>query len=457
MTMKLLDLYQSILDVAMLKVSEDGFVSAKLMGESKPAMVKGKRLVLPTREHLSSPDWEHRVRFHPLAENVLRAESDVLAFFRQSLNIRLNFTFGVLAYQLLQIATSPADHAKLSPDQAEFLSKVKNADEKTLQVYEKLIAAYPANASFVSIYLKRTGQIAGKRYARLGVVSFPIYKDLKASTTGEVNGVKMRVKDRESILALLEYMIPSIEDGENNNRGSDSQLAPFLDALMKSVLVVASPLNALVELFRNQLEEPEELMINDEWVETFENLGVLKDEIRAIPMQAGNEGSVPGMEAAAAAPASVAAPAVAAPPVVAAAPAGMQPGSISSQLFGQPAPVAPPMQPVYGGYAPGAGYPSPTGYPAPHMHPQAGHPGYPPPHQPAPPPADGRPRSFNEILASNPALGAQVGHMAYGRGPAGYPQQPVQRPPSWASPQQVYGGPAPMGYGAPRAGYQSTL
>jgi hypothetical protein len=434
--MKLLDLYRSILDAAKLVTTEDGFVSMKLADESKPALVKGKRLVLPTREHLSNPDWKNRVAFHPLAENVLRAESEVLGFLRQAFNIRANYTFGLVAYQLLTIATSPAEHAKLSPDQVEFLSKLKNADEKTLQVLQKLMQAYPATSSFVSIYLKRTGQVAGRRYARVGVVSFPMYKDLK-SNAPEVNGVKMRVKDREALIALLEYMVPTIDEADENNRGSDSQLAPFLDALMKAVLVVAGPLNAVIELFRNQLEDPDELLFNDEWVETFDNLGVMKDEIRMIPMQAGNEGAVSKTEelppGPAAAPAPFSAPAAPAAPAA----TGPQPGSLAHHFYGSPPPVQ--AQPTYvapgypGGPAP---YGAPSGFPATHGAPA-----------PAAPVHTGRGVDFNSLLATNPALAATVGAvgMQPGMMMGGMPQQ--QRQPSWAAPQPgMYQPMQPMGY-----------
>ncbi|MNU19681.1 hypothetical protein D3C71_79140 [compost metagenome] len=459
MTMKLLDLYVAMLDLAKIKVTEDGFLEQRVMGERKPAVLKGKSIVLPTRDQLTTTDWTNRTRFHPLNENVLRGESDVLTFFRKSLAIRANLTIALVAMKLLELATSPAEHGKLSPEQAEFLSKVKNADEKTLDVFVKLIDAHPANESFVSIFLKRAGQIGGRRHARVGVVSFPIYQALKAG--GDVKGVKMRVKDRESLIALLEYMIPTIDKGEENYRGSDSQIAPFCDALMKSMLVIAAPMNAIVELFRNQFDDSEgeadSLMFNDEWVEAFDNLSVMKNEIRSIPMQDGNDGTAIDVDGTAVA--MSAAPAAVAAPV--AAPAGPTPGSMHAQIYGTPAAPAAPVYP--GQAAPMHGHPPPGYYnphaPQQHQHypnPGYGAPGYPPPgHAPAPVVQDtGRGLDFNSLIRANGQLAATVG--AIGQ-PAPFHAQQQNRQPSWASPVQQAYGPTAGVPAMPMGGYRSMI
>jgi hypothetical protein len=326
--MKLLDLYRSLLSCANMVVTSDNCVSRSFGGKTEPAMIKGKRLVLPTKEHLSNPDWKERVAFHPLSENILRGESTVLEDFRTSLNVRLNYTIGLLAYQLMVIATSPDEHKKLNPDQTEFLSKVKAADESTLEALKKLMKAMKtdqSNRAFVHIFLKRSGTVAGRKHSRVGVVTFPLYEELKNPKAADdgVWGVKMRKKHIETLKALFEYMIPNIETAEAHNRGSDSTIAPYLDALMKAVLGVAAPLNDLIELFRNQLETgdendaagPDKLLFDDKWVEVFENLEVMQPEIRAIPMQAGNDGpsGKPAQSAGAAAAGVPATPTPAAP------------------------------------------------------------------------------------------------------------------------------------------------
>lgn len=298
MTMKILDLYKSVLATAGMITTSDGFIKMKLADKTKQATIKGKSLVMPTDEQLKSPDWSNRVVFHPLFENIMRPESEVLALYRQAANIRINVTVGTMAAFLMRLATSPSEHGRLSPDQSEFLSLLKNADDKTMQALKKLMEAAPVSQpqkSFVHIYLKKTGSVAGKRYARVGVVTFPVYAELKkAEKTHEVFGVKLRVKDIETLLAMFEYIFPGIGEPESYNRGSNSDVAPSIDVMMKTIAAIADPLNALLELMGSVMDDDDlqDLVFQDDWMETFENLAVMLPQIRAIPMQAGNDGAV---------------------------------------------------------------------------------------------------------------------------------------------------------------------
>jgi hypothetical protein len=79
------------------------------------------------------------------------------------------------------------------------------------------------------------------------------------------------------------------------NRGSNSTIAPSIEALLLTVKAIAAPLNDLISRFEGIL--PENLLVNADWVDQLENLDELLPEIRSTPMQAGNEGTVPGTEA----------------------------------------------------------------------------------------------------------------------------------------------------------------
>lgn len=401
--MKLLELYKAILKTANLVTTEDGYVSMQLGDDTRPALIKGKQMVLPTDAHQNNPDKSKIILFHPLSENILRGESDILEKFRSLLNIRMNSIFGLLSADLLNIAASPSLHSTLTPDQTEFLSVVKNADEKTLTVLGHLMEKMPANQtqkSFVSIYLKKGGLLHGKKHARLGVVNFPLYDELVKSKT-ECYGVKMRVKDRETLMQLMEYMIPNIDVTEAYNRASDSTVAPCLDALMKSILAIAAPFNDLLDLFKNKIEDAESLVTDSSWVETFENLEVMIPEIRRVPMQAGNEGSN-----------LVASPVAPLP---------------SANTFNQlPLVVMPP--PVNPYHAPSVpSWQQPNQFQQPPQQQQ-----YAPP-QPVVTERGGL--DFDSLLRSNPVLARQASTAM------GYPQQqlqPQQQMPRWAQQQNGY-------------------
>lgn len=428
MSMKLLDLYKSVLATAGLISTEDGFVKMKSLDSTKPATIKGKSLVLPTPEHLANPDWSNRVIFHPLFENVMRGESEVLALYRQAINIKLNTVVGVMAVDLLRLATSPAQHAKLNPDQSEYLSRVKNADEKTIDTLAKLMtgSVKDTQRAFIHVFLKRTGKVAGKQYARVGVVNFPLYNELKKDQS-EVFGIKLRRKDRESILALLEYIFPRIDEPEAYNRGSSSDIAPSMEALMKAVAGVAGPLNDVLSMYSNVFDQDniDQLEFNDEWVAPFENLTAFLPQIRAIPMLPGNEGAVKLADASV----TPVTPPQAAQP---AQPIHATPVQFANTPIAQP-PSPPPQQQVPIWQQQQIQPPPAVIYPPMQMQqyqqalvPQVKTP-------------DGK-INFDAMVASSPALQAQVyqgmTHGGFGV-PAGPAVQmvPMQRQPGWARPQ----------------------
>lgn len=298
MKMDLLDFYKSLLTTAGMTVVDEDYVS--LLAGNKgplPAEVDGKLLVLPTPRQLRAGDFENRVVFHPMSENIMHGESKVLAFFRECLNARLNVVFNMLLLELTQIATSTKDHALLNPDQAEFLSLVKETDDRTFEYVVKLaqeIDGTVPQRAIVWIYLKRPIMINGRKASRGAVVSFPLYEELlRAEKTKNysVFGVTLRAKDVHTLRALMEYIVPQINQPEKFLIGSDATTAPFLEVLMQAVKSVAAPLNDLVDLFGDQLSSAEKMRFEDSWVEAVENLGVLRDQARAVPMQAGNEGA----------------------------------------------------------------------------------------------------------------------------------------------------------------------
>lgn len=307
--MKMIELYKHLLAAGNCIVDDEGMVSGSMKGKTMPLMVGGKRLVLPTAEHLAHPDPSNKVIFHPLSENILGGESKVMEKFRGTINVRLNWVLACLLQELMGIVTSVKLHPKLSPTQSELLSKVKSADLTMVDVTVKdkkvpMAKAYKAlkdlidamnvtskDKCFVHIFLRRGGRVAGKSYRSAAIVSFPLYEEL-AKGEKQVFGVTLRAKDREAIMQLLEFVIPGIEVPHSYDKGSECDIAPFLDALMKSLMGIASNINAIVDEFENHLSEdaPGDYKYGDQWVSIFDNLSQMLPEIRMIPMQAGNEG-----------------------------------------------------------------------------------------------------------------------------------------------------------------------
>lgn len=524
MAMKLLDIYKSMMQTAGLFVTEDHLVSCRLTDDVVlPVTIKGKRVALPSSTILARPDKSDIIIFHPLMESVRPGESEVLEKYRKLLMMRFNEVAGVIGLKLLNISASIAEHQNLSPDQSEFLTKVKDVDDKTIATFEKVLDAMPAEQvakRILTLFLKKTGSVAGKRYKRVGVVSFPLYDELKKAPTVTVKpavkkgdkdtktteydiyGVKCRAKDRDAILALMEYIFPNIQETGSYNRGSDSDVASNIDALMQASLAVIDALNSVTETFSdvfNKNEDASSLLIDCEWQEAFMNLGALLNEIRSVPMQAGNEGSTeddnrPQLQQQQGAPAAyptdkqlpsnAAVAPLSRPPAqlhaVVSAPVPQAPAS-QTQKSGVPtgepldsflaqreaerlhrqqleqgwvavthqshAPAAPPQQPYYPA--------------APFAPPQQG-PVYAPPQQQ--PVRTSRGLDFGSVLASNPGVAYATGGPVY----AGGFQQPQQQTSrffsNWNAPQPqagYYAQPqqgfqAPQGY-YPQQGYQRSI
>jgi hypothetical protein len=298
--MNLLDVYKSLLSTAGMSADPDGFISIQLAGtEKKPFLVKGKRLVLPTDTQLRNPDFTNRVVFHPLSESILRGESEVVTAFRETLVKRLNFIIGYVAINLLDLAVSTAVHSKLAPEQTEFLAKVKDTDEKTIHCLQKITEAMMIgdnSRAFVHLRVQKNGTIGTVKHRRVGIAYFPFYEEVKKipapKEINEIYGIKLRKNDRETFKVLMEYMISGIENSSSWMFASNSEIAPTLDSLMKTLIAIGDPINTVVDLFKNYIEGSDDLYFNGEWEESFSDLNAMHTQIRMIPMQPGNEGRI---------------------------------------------------------------------------------------------------------------------------------------------------------------------
>lgn len=299
--MDILKLYESMLKAAGAVVDEKGFVSNNLKDltgeDNTPLTVGGKRLVIPNEHQLKTMFGSNNIAFHPLYEFPNRGESEVINKLRSMINVKLSYTLAVVMTNMISIACSIAEHHKLNPDQAEFLTLFTNIDETTLVNFTNYITALNKagdNTHMVNIYLKRGGLLNKVRRNRVGVVSFQAYKEIKDSIESKTNphGVKLRVKDKEIITKLFEYILPGIDKDDAYSVGSDSDVAPYTDALMRSFGGVAAKLNDILVLFKKRIEGANKLIIDSDWEEYFDNLVALVPAIRGIPMQAGNEGAV---------------------------------------------------------------------------------------------------------------------------------------------------------------------
>lgn len=289
--MKIIDFYKSVLSVGGLAVDDSDQLIISMGDGAAPYTTDGKRVVLPTQEWMRRENDDKHVFFHPLKESIHVGESAVFARFRKAVNLRLQMNLCVLFREIIRLGASPGLHAKLPPTQLDFLSLLKDADEKTLKEFVALEDAMPMGNTdhcIVNIYLKNKATINGKMHRRGAIVTFPLYKAL-CSEEAKVWGVKLSTKNRQLLKKLLEHTFPGLEKEGSYNRGSESDMAPFLDALLRAVKVIDDNINDYVEDLGDVLEELKDLPVDNAWREYLGSFDVFAAELRHVPMQPGND------------------------------------------------------------------------------------------------------------------------------------------------------------------------
>lgn len=276
----IIDVYRSLLRFAGLSSDEDGFIHLDIKDKKEPVLVNGLRLVLPTQNQLKNFNPTEKIIFHPLAEDILKPESEVLKKFREIINVRLNTVTGVLSQTLMHILTSPEFHKNLNSEQFGILEISGDSDKTMFQNYVKLLLSNMKGKEdrvFTNIFLKKGGTFEGKKYSKVGIVTFPFFANIKT--------LKCREKDKKAFEKLMKYMFPIIEEEEGYNFGSSSRVAPNLEAIMGTAVNIAAPLNDLLDTFSEYLEEGEADMLkfDSDWLEYFQDTTLLVPEIRKIP------------------------------------------------------------------------------------------------------------------------------------------------------------------------------
>lgn len=279
--MKILTIYEQIMDFCGLTVSDDK-VYVKTKEGKEPFLVDGKQLVIPSSNILRNFRPEEMIVFHPMSEDIIKGETPIVSKLRYAINVRLNIASAIVIQSLLNLVGSPEYHGKLSPEQTELLYNRIDLDDKTVKAFTSHMikeVSEKEDRLFVSIYLKRAGMLGKEKYARVGVTTFPFYYSL---VTGEK--YKFRAKDIDAFKAIQEFIFPDIGNDEAYSYGSDSDVAPYFDALMISSYKIASRLNDLIKLYHDYIDKPESIAFNLDWYDGIKDMDNYKAEIRSIPV-----------------------------------------------------------------------------------------------------------------------------------------------------------------------------
>lgn len=296
----LLELYTQVLATVDIKpVDELGKLSYISPAESNdaipvavtPAAVKGKRLVLPTREALRLPEfWESHCAFHPLSENFLNGESPVLQKLKAMINLKLGAVTAELMSWLVSYAADPErqNTGTVSAGASKYLKLVPNIKPVTSERFTDIIkkSSGSNDKRFVNLYLRRGGDLLDSRYQWVCTATFPFRQELDGDEP-KVFGVKISKKDQESLKALFDYILPDNDNIATYSAGSKIKSACKFDATLRAYANIAGRLNEVIALHKKIIPTYKDLKINLDWVPSLMELDKLADVIPALPMNEG--------------------------------------------------------------------------------------------------------------------------------------------------------------------------
>lgn len=282
--------YEIVLNGAWMQTNAEGMIEFIHGDTTMPVSIDGRFVIMPTREQLKNTAWGNRIGFHPLREAYDKPVSDILSALRDQYVSRLNATIAYFISAAIKLAHAQPDHKNLSPEQGQILNPLSSVTKASVGMIEALLKSTAARndaMQFINIHIRRGGQIGNTTYGRAGLVQFPIYNELKTSKDGTVNGVKISNKDRDMLISLFEYMLPSLVDSpEAFSVGIDARVAPFMEALMRCVIAVMDELekvfNPMVDVFKggSLLTFPPD---RHRWIEIFDNKDLAYDLAMSIP------------------------------------------------------------------------------------------------------------------------------------------------------------------------------
>ena len=307
----LIDTYENMLSLVGMECTKDGFVRMAIgEGEYLPVLGKdGKVVVLPIPDRLRDPKVVDYEVFHLLSDNSKTNDPDLLARYRHWMINRFNIVIGGMGDIILSIVADKDLIKKLRPDQNGIVEMVEQSDQRAIDDFSAIsvLAATPNQVKqvFMSMYVKPAQVIDKKSYARIATINFPFYEQLiqleeelaevkktpkgkpVAKVEREVFGVPIRIKDQETYKGLMHFLIPNLEIKHAYDLGTNSRIAPSLDAMMRAFLPLAAHLNNVGELLKKL--DPrfdaaiDQMEFNLEWADAFQNLDGLWDQIRMLP------------------------------------------------------------------------------------------------------------------------------------------------------------------------------
>lgn len=254
-----------------------------------PAMVylgKDRKLpmVLPIASKLQENNWTIQAAFHPLSENIIRDESEVLAQLRRLMATQVYMMTTVIGRRLLTVLSSK-DKKDLTPKKAALLRKIPNATAETVKNFGKVMEMmFDQNRQFLTLFIRWNGKLGDDHYQRLCVANFPERKKL-AVEDGKYDTLTLPVKDKKAIHDILDYIFPNFTVEHAFSAGSNESVAPAFHALLLCWEKLINALNNVLYDWEKELHDVSPL--DDTWCENISKLPQFRGIIVGLPYNEG--------------------------------------------------------------------------------------------------------------------------------------------------------------------------
>lgn len=280
-----------------IMTDKDGLTYVKEGDAWLPMTMRKRRLVLPTQDILRDPNWAAVIPFHPFSEHLNKGKSPVLESTNRIVNLRLNQTLCELLMTMVTFAIDTAKHPDASAEQKSYLRLIPDVNKKTVTDFKKFLSEHVDGGpekSLITIYLKRGGELAGKTFSRMAVVSSPARKAFGTAEPIIFDYKFSSKRNRDYLLILLDYLLPKLATDVGYSVGTTAPVAPWFISMATAYVDIMTDLNRQLAVFADINPELAHLAADMGWTDILDNAAEVSSEIRALPDNTGadEEGDV---------------------------------------------------------------------------------------------------------------------------------------------------------------------
>jgi hypothetical protein len=264
---KFLPVYIGLLKLVGCTFSPDGYVMIGLNANTTMKLRHQDRdVVLPAGMHMNyTRDTD--IVFDLIPEPILGAAPSMLRGYCRLLSNRLNVVYATICHSLLMVSIAEINRSQLSKGQLAFIDLMKGADPRTLDAFGRVLRSMTADEPdriFVKLGFKREAPVNNTPYSRVTRTTFPLYESLRREDNA-FGDLKLRKKDRELFIKLLDFILPGSEALDAYDAGSNNTLAPQLDSLMRCAEGMALQFNHTLDAFFSGQQQLKDVYMPISW------------------------------------------------------------------------------------------------------------------------------------------------------------------------------------------------